>query len=94
VITGNLIGLRVKLARPIDQKKPCCRNLAIIGAGSGPHAGEFRCVDCNRHRGWLSQSTASWISEVVNRFGAPTTPIVVRPSSLDQGGAKPENNPS
>jgi len=32
------------------------------------------------HRGWLSATTAQWIEHVVTRFGAPTTPIVVRKS--------------
>jgi hypothetical protein len=80
----NLVGLQVKLARLIDQQKPCCRNLAIIGEGKGPHAGALHCVDCGNHRGWLSKTTAAWIETVINKFGAPTTPIVVRPSSLDQ----------
>jgi hypothetical protein len=80
----SLIGLRVKLARPIDQQKPCCRNLAIIGEGKGLHAGALHCADCGNHRGWLSKTTAAWIESIINRFGAPTTPIVVRPSSLDQ----------
>jgi hypothetical protein len=80
----NLLGLQVKLARTIDQQRPCCRNLAVISEGKGPHAGALRCVDCGQHRGWLSKSTAAWITNIINRFGAPTTPIVVRPSSLDQ----------
>jgi hypothetical protein len=36
------------------------------------------CADCGHHRGWLSKSTAQWIGSVITRFGAPTTPIVVR----------------
>ena len=31
-----------------------------------------------QHRGWLSKSTAEWIASVITKFGAPTTPIVVR----------------
>src|SRR5262249_29620364 len=73
-----LIGLRIKLDRPGDRGRPCCRNVCTIGAGRGPHAGELICSDCGQHRGWLSKSTAHWIETVVTRFGAPTTPIVVR----------------
>jgi hypothetical protein len=73
-----LIGLEVRLDRPADRENPCCRNVCRIGTGKGPHAGELICADCGRHRGWLSKSTAQWIGSVITRFGAPTTPIVVR----------------
>jgi hypothetical protein len=79
---GNptLIGLKVKLDRPVDRARPCCENICTIGAGKGPHAGELICADCGQHRGWLSKSTARWIESVITRFGAPNTPIVVRKS--------------
>ena len=78
-LLGNptLIGLKIRLDRPVDRDRPCCRNVCTIGAGRGPHAGELICSDCGQHRGWLSKSTAHWIETVVARFGAPTTPIVV-----------------
>src|SRR5262249_1381780 len=75
---GGLIGLKAKLDRPVDHERPCCRNVCIISAGKGPHAGELHCADCGQHRGLLSKPTAAWIEHVVTRFGAPTTPIVVR----------------
>src|SRR5438105_1994723 len=77
---GNLVGLKVQLDRPIDRERPCCSNVCTIGAARWPHAGELICAGCGQHRGWLSQSTARWIESVVMRFGAPTTPIVVRNS--------------
>jgi hypothetical protein len=78
------IGLRIKLDRPIDRERPCCKNICIIAAGKGPHAGELNCADCGRHRGWLSKSTARWIKHVATRFGAPATPILVRKSHTYQ----------
>ena len=36
----SLIGLRVKLDRPVDRERPCCNNVVIISAGKGPHVGE------------------------------------------------------
>jgi hypothetical protein len=77
---GSLIGLRVRLDRPVDREHPCCRNICVIGAAKGPHAGVLHCADCGQHRGWLSKSTAQWIQSVATRFGAPTTPIIVRKS--------------
>lgn len=83
---GNptLVGLRVKLDRPVDRERPCCLNVCTIGAARGPHAGELICAGCGRHRGWLSNATAQWIEHVATRFGAPTTPIVVRKSHIYQ----------
>ena len=83
----TLIGLKVKLDRAADRERPCCRNVCIIGAGKEPHTGELRCVDCGQHRGWLSKPTAQWIEHVATRFGAPTTPIIVRGSTLEPEGA-------
>jgi hypothetical protein len=85
----TLIGLRVKLDRPVDRERPCCSNICTIGAGKGPHAGELTCSDCGQHRGWLSKSTARWIESVIARFGAPTTPIVVRKSYTYEEEAPP-----
>jgi hypothetical protein len=77
-----LAGLRVKLDRPADHDRPCCRNICSIGPGKGPHAGQLICIDCSQHRGWLSKTTAHWIEDVISWFGAPTTPIVVRRSHI------------
>jgi hypothetical protein len=84
-----LFGLKVKLDRPVDREQACCRNICVIGNGKGPHAGELRCADCDQHRGWLSKATAQWIEHVVTRFGAPTTPIVVRRSHTYEEEAPP-----
>ena len=74
----SVVGLKVKLDRPIDRDRPCCRNICNIGTGKGQHAGALNCADCGQHRGWVSKSTAQWIETVATRFGVPTTPIVVR----------------
>jgi hypothetical protein len=76
--TGSLIGLELKLDRPIDRRNPCCRSICIIDPGKGPHAYGLRCTGCGQHRGWLSKPTAAWIEQVVVHFGVPTSPIVVR----------------
>jgi hypothetical protein len=74
----TVVGLKVKLDRPVDRERPCCLNICTIGPARGPHAGELVCAGCDQHRGWLSKTTAAWIESIVKRFGAPTTPIVVR----------------
>ena len=65
--------LKIKLDRPVDRERPCCRNICIVGT-----AYELTCADCGQHRGRLSPRTAQWIEHVATRFGAPTTPIIVR----------------
>ena len=75
-------GLRVKLDRPVDRDRPCCRNICSVSPGKGPHGGQLICIDCNRPRGWLSKTTAQWIEDVISCFGAPTSPIVVRRSHV------------
>jgi len=87
---GNLTGLKVKLDRPVDRERPCCRNVCNIGPGKGPHAGELLCSGCGRHRGWLSKETAKWIAAVVSKFGAPTAPMIVRKAhTLEEEEAPP-----
>jgi|SRR5262245_17492754 len=84
----TLIGLKVKLDRPIDRERPCCNNVCIIRPGKEPHAAELRCADCGQHRGWLSKPTTRWIEHVVTRFGAPEV-ITVRKAHTFQEEAPP-----
>ena len=58
--------------------KPCCSNTAVITAGTEQHAAGLRCASCNRHRGWLTRETLSFIGKTLARFGAPSEPITVR----------------
>jgi hypothetical protein len=92
-MSTQLVGLRVKLDRPVDRERPCCRNLVVVGPGKGPYAGEFVCDDCGQRRGWLSQQTAQWIESVMARFGAPST-IVVRKSHTYTEEAPPTDTNS
>jgi hypothetical protein len=89
----TLVGLKVKLDRSVDRERPCCKNICTIGAARGPHAGELNCAACGQHRGWLSKTTARWIEHVITRFGAPTTPIVVRKAHTFEEEA-PDTDPN
>ena len=73
-----LIGLKVRLDRPVDREHPCCRNICVIDAARGPHAGELVCADRGQHRGCLSEKTTRWIEHIATRFGAPETITVHR----------------
>ena len=56
----------------------CGAALAVIGPGKGPHAAALHCEECDVHRGWVSHATHKFLTEIVNQFGRPTEPIVIR----------------
>ena len=80
--TSPLLGLQVKLERNIDKTKPCHRNVATVHPGKGPHAGELRCADCDRHRGWLSKEAGEQLLAVIEKFGMPTEPLIIRKTPI------------
>src|SRR5262245_31919676 len=75
---GSLVGIKVKLDRPVDRERPCCGNVCIISPSKAQHTAELRCAGCGSHRGWASKQTLNFISETIGRFGAPSDPIIVR----------------
>jgi hypothetical protein len=60
--TSPLTGLIVRLDREIDRQKPCHGNIAIIYRGKGPHLGELRCKECDRHRGWIAKEMGAYLA--------------------------------
>jgi hypothetical protein len=81
---SRLTGIHIKLDRPIDREQPCCRNVCVVGRPRGPHPGELTCVDCGQHRGWLGKVTGTWLEDVIEQFGMPNVPIVIRKSHTFQ----------
>jgi hypothetical protein len=61
----------VRLDRSTDRERPCCKNLATLSSGKGPHGAELRCAGCGRHRGWLPKQATEFLNTIVNRFGNP-----------------------
>jgi hypothetical protein len=75
-----LIGQHVRLSRVCG----CGCNIAIIGSSSPTvHAARLACASCGTFAGWLPQTTAKWLTNIVTRFGAPpsSSPIDVRRQS-------------
>jgi hypothetical protein len=92
---SGLIGLKIKLDRATDRERPCCRNTCIIAVAADlTHAGALECIDCGQRRGHLSKTTAAWIEHVVTRFGALTTPIVVRKAHTFEEEEEPPTEPN
>jgi hypothetical protein len=74
---NNLFGLRAKL-QGADVCRHCGYPVAIINPPTGKHSADLRCAACNAVCGALSERTASFIRSVANKFGAPTSPIILR----------------
>ena len=79
-----LLGLAVKLP---DTCSKCGDLVAIVGPGKPPHCASLLCRSCGLHRGWISRANYTFLNEIINKFGAPTEPIVFRTRST-----KPEQN--
>jgi hypothetical protein len=88
----DLFGMAATSANPlfgIAVKLPstCGDLVAIVGSGKPPHSASVLCRSCGLHRGWISRANYSFLSEIINKFGAPSEPIVFRSRST-----KPEEN--
>jgi len=79
--SSPLVGAVVFLDRTIDRRRPCCANTGVIIPGTEPHAAGIVCADCGRHRGWLPRTTVSKLREIIERFGMPSEPLIVRDQS-------------
>jgi hypothetical protein len=71
-----LIGIAIKVPRRCQ----CGHDLFHVGPGRGGHRASLHCARCRHHCGWLSYQTAKFLSDVIEHFGKPTTPVCVRRS--------------
>jgi hypothetical protein len=69
-----LHGLAVRLS---DTCK-CGTCDAVIGEGKKPHSAALFCSRCEIHRGWMANETHRFVTELIKKFGKPTTPIKIR----------------
>lgn len=76
-----LLGLVVQLS----DRCQCGSGHAVIGEGKGPHRASLFCSRCERHRGWMSNEAHAFVTEVVEKFGKPTTPITIRRNRTNRG---------
>jgi hypothetical protein len=79
--TAGIVGLITEQAH-----RPCrgCGsvNFVITSFAAMHHAG-LRCVECDRHGGWLSKGAFVFLEMTVARFGRPTEAIIVRHSDSE-----------
>jgi hypothetical protein len=74
------------LAVTLPDPCPCGKHDALICAGAGPHKASLRCQWCNHHRGWLSHTTHTFLTQLVKKFGRPIAPIAVPCGDQRQDG--------
>jgi len=67
--SSPLIGQHVRL----DRTCRCGSNIAIAGPAYRMHAARLLCANCGAFVGWLPQATARWLTNIVTRFGAPSS---------------------
>jgi hypothetical protein len=82
--SSSPIGLSVILP---SQCRNCCSDGAVVGSSRGPHHASLLCECCGGHRGWLSGTTYSFLSDVTENFGRPTGPIEIRHNQSPPSGA-------
>ena len=69
-----LLGISVRLP---DVCK-CGDAIAVIGPGKGVHRASLGCSSCGLFRGWMSHASHDFLTAITNKFGAPTSPIIIR----------------
>jgi hypothetical protein len=70
-----LYGLKARLA---GMNCKCGHPIATIHRPAGPHHADLICDDCGAQRGEISERTAKILKGIVERWGAPTTPLILR----------------
>jgi hypothetical protein len=73
--SAPLIGLKVQLSRA---RLSCGNTIGVIWSSGGPHANRIDGFQCGSWCHWLSKPEAAFITAVSEKFGVPTTPIVLR----------------
>jgi len=82
----DLTGIAV-----VDRGCRWCGNTALVisGPGAGPHAAALACPRCHRNGGWLRKEAAAFVTEIIKKFGRPTSSIVVRNPPIERDAQRP-----
>jgi hypothetical protein len=69
---------------------PCCTtDVAVLGPGKGPHAGELKCQACGRHRRWMPAGAfdllQKFTDELTRLIGPGEDIPVMRASTIEFG---------
>ncbi len=78
VSSTSVLGLEVKMPwRPCQ----CGAVTATIGSSAGPHCASLHCTRCDSFQGWLCAESYYFVAGIVDHFGRPTDPIIVKPKN-------------
>jgi hypothetical protein len=80
--TDPLLGILVQLP---DACGKCGDSVAVIGPGKGMHKASLSCNSCGFFRGWVSHAPYDFLAAITSKFGAPTTPIIIRRGQYSGG---------
>ena len=73
--SSSPVGLEVILPKPC---RSCGPAITTVGSSKGPHHASVACSCCGIHRGWLSGETFQFLCDIIDNFGRPTEPVVIR----------------
>src|SRR5690349_5096828 len=74
--TTSILGLLVTL--PSSRACTACGSInATVGSSGGPHYARYRCA-CGAFAGWMRGETYTFIRAIVDEFGRPDEPIIIR----------------
>jgi hypothetical protein len=74
------------LAVQLSDRCQCGSYDAVIGEGRGPYRASLFCSRCERNRGWMGNEAHAFVTQVVEKFGKPTTPIAIRRNRTNREG--------
>jgi hypothetical protein len=69
-----IVGIEINLPRHCQ----CGHDILHVGPGRGAHRASLQCARCGRYCGWLSHIVAKFLSELIEHFGRPISPVQVR----------------
>lgn len=78
------VGLKAQLPQPCPN---CGNSIGIIGSSGGPHANKVTCSSCGAFCRWLAKREADFLLTICEKFGCPSSPIVLR--TKQDGGFAP-----
>ena len=71
----SVVGLRVVFQ---GECRKCEGRETVIGSSKGPHHAVLNCSACGEFRGWMYGESHQFISTIIDHWGRPSAPIVVR----------------
>jgi hypothetical protein len=69
-----IVGMKVQLQRACT----CGSFIGVIGSSTGQHANRVTCDACNVFRQWLGHREADFLAAISEKFGCPSSPIILR----------------